>query len=129
MTAKYKTFPEEILPCPRLELRWHPPKTGDKWTVDYNLVLMLAPYDIRHTQKNEYSGRAHEKRIRLGRTIVTTERKTRIYDSGEIDTPFRDGVHIRRDAWQLRLPLYAVSEGLAMALMPLPDAPDMSPRK
>jgi len=107
------------LPAPRLELRWHRQNDQEwQWIVDYNLVLLLAPYDIRHTKKNEFSGKCHEKQVRLGRTKVGTEKTPDKY--GRIETPFRDGVHIMHDAIQLRLPLYAVWDDKATVLEPLP---------
>jgi hypothetical protein len=40
-------------------------------------------------------------------------------ESQGIDTPFRDGVHIMKDAAQLRLPAFACYAGRATPIMPL----------
>ena len=122
MSAHGNIFDSDLLPCPRLELRWHRQDNPEwQWIVDYNLVILLEPYDVRHTKKAEYLGKTAEKQIRLGRTKVGTERDP--LRCNDLETPFRDGVHIRRDAFQLRVPLYVVWDDKAQALSPLPRDP------
>jgi hypothetical protein len=119
--AKRPVVSEATLPVPRLELRWGKPR-GDTRICDYNLVLELGPYDIRHKKRAEYTGRCAEMRVRLGRTKVTggTDR-ARVYrdEAGvavSIDTPFRDSSHIAWDGHQLKLRAFVVADGLAQEL-------------
>jgi len=112
-----KLFDAKLMPAPRLELVWS--KTKDpkwNWHCTYNLVMVLTPYDIRHTKRNEYRGVYAEKKIKLSTTRVGNQRETMIYPEGRIDTPFRDGAHISWDAAQLKLPCYVVCDGKAQAL-------------
>lgn len=37
------------------------------------------------------------------------------------EIPFRDGTHIRRDAWQLNMPAYAIAQGKTFPLTPIAD--------
>lgn len=86
------------LPVPRLEIRWERDdvaRSGYQWRANYNLVYRHFLGDIIA--------------VPLGRTMVGCEHPVR---NGKIDTPFRDGAHIRHDAAQLGLPAYSVCENI-----------------
>jgi len=95
----------EGLPVPRLEIRW---RRGDwSWLATYALVY-------RHL---------------LGYVVVQPLGITKsnggppgppIY-SGKVDTPYRDGAHIRHEMQTLNLPGYAICEGTVTKLEPMEE--------
>lgn len=97
------------LPCPRLQLRWD--KCGD--ICHYELVMELTEFDIRRERNGEVRSRFIA--VPMGCTTRYPGGSPRS-EAGVIDTPYRDGVHIRWDMKHLNLPGYALWEGHAYAL-------------
>lgn len=95
----------EGLPVPRLEIRWR--RSDWWWSATYALVY-------RHL---------------LGQVVIQPLGITRLHGgppgqpiyNGKVDTPYRDGVHIRHEMRTLKLPGYAVCEGLVTELEPLEE--------
>jgi len=90
------------LPIPRLELRWRA-LDGDNAICDYLLVQ-------RHY---------------LGHLIATPLSSTKVGGGGSreycarLDTPFRDGAHIKHDAAHFKLPAFVCFEAQHRELEPL----------
>lgn len=95
--ARHRESPEaEGLPVPRLEIRWRPDHAeGWTWVAEYNLVYMHL---LTHVVK-----------VPLGSTTVNGFRKdTKPEHEGQVQLPWRDGVHIRSDMKHLNLPGFAI---------------------
>ncbi len=99
------------LPLPRLEFNWS--KNGKNWDIricDYYLVLPIDEMDIRSNGDGS-TGEFDEWRVSMGRTTVTGNNRTPIYE-GEVESPFRDGVHMIIDNKSLgNLPMFSVCGG------------------
>lgn len=84
----------------------------------YRLVMPLREHDIR---RNLGDGRSRRSmRLSLGGTKVSRGNGRSPLDrmTDTIDTPYRDGAHIKWDAALLKLPAFVVCEGRAMAIEP-----------
>lgn len=91
------------LPAPRLELLWD--KQDGKRTCTYSLVIPLQESDLRRENSNGKVVRDVLK-LKIGTTLV--EGGVSVQD-GEVETPFRDGVHALWDSKALKnIPIYAV---------------------
>jgi hypothetical protein len=88
------------LPIPRLQLRWDE-ENEEGWVCNYELVIKLGKGDCRRDLSE--SGIMA---IPLGRTVRTSSHSP--ITDGVVDTPFRDGAHIKWDSKQLSLPMYAI---------------------
>lgn len=100
-----KSDEAEGLPVPRLEIRWR--KLND-WE-------RLAEYSLVY-------------RFFLGEVIripisMTKQSGGPVVHGAMVETPFRDGAHIRHDMRQLNLPGYAICDGLVTKLEPM-DRPN-----
>jgi hypothetical protein len=92
------------LPVPRLELRWEPiDERGYNWRALYSLVH-------RH-----FLG--HYVTVPMGETRVGGMREP--LRDGEVDLPFRDGVHIKHDMRELNVPGFAIYGDHVTKLDPL----------
>jgi hypothetical protein len=92
-------WPERGLPVPRLELVWTANEEGN-WKCREALYVLV----YRHFSDNKLVARP------LGLTRVEGGLggpPVNAHD-GRVDTPLREGVHIRADAAQLGLPAFAV---------------------
>lgn len=93
------------LPVPRLELRW----------VEHNENSLGYQYYCRYDLvKCHLTGSVD--RIPLGGT--SSSRGPDIVKNGKVDTPFRDGAHIRFDAREMGLPAYAIYKDTVTELDP-----------
>ena len=93
-----KSNPDK-LPVPRLEIRAHN-DSGDwyNWRWEYSLIY-------KHLL-------GHLVLVPLGSTTCNGGRgKPPMWENGNINTPFRDGVHIAHDAKALNLPAFAICDG------------------
>lgn len=120
------------LPCPRLQLTWievqekaNPP-ADQPWLADpdfcciYSIVLPVDKLDIRSNIGEEYGVRT-ETHGYLSSTMITGIRTpTKPMTIGEVIVPYRDGVHILRDAAILKLPAFAVWGQYSTELLPKP---------
>jgi hypothetical protein len=103
----------KTLPVPRLELYWQQEDEPSHWLCRYRLVLPCR--DIRKITQD-----IEQTIVEMGETRRTADREPLKY--GVVETPFRDGVHCRRDAAILHLPAYAVYGTYATLLEPIEDA-------
>ena len=108
---------EKDLPMPRLELRWLKGKNDDWYEkiCEYSLILPVEDFDIRDEEKNNGF-----LKVSLGGTTSTggSADAPPIHILGQsINTPFRDGAHIRWDGKNLRLPMFVVCSGIAQQLL------------
>ena len=96
------------LPTPRLQLRWEKMKKqqdGYEWFCHYEMVMLLGPYDVRHKKEDEYSGNSAEVLIQMpGGTFTDGVPMT----TDNLRIPFRDGAHIKWDAYQLEMRAFVV---------------------
>lgn len=93
---------------------------GYNWACDYDLVLELDELDIRGEvwgDDEEILERRTEKRLTLGGCRSSRGRSPHYPEDG-IETPYRDGAHIRWDQKRLGLPMFVVCEGVAQELLP-----------
>jgi hypothetical protein len=93
------------LPLPRLQLTWEkiePPEDGYNWLCKYEILIPLPKHDIRNERKWGFYAAS------IGGTRRGGERPPDSY--GKLDTPFRDGAHVRWDALHLGMPAYVVYE-------------------
>lgn len=98
----------EGLPVPRLEIRWTTLGRGMwNWLASYNFVY-------RH-----FLGQVIV--VPLGRTRVGAGCERTPVTGGQVDLPYREGVHIRHDAWALRLPAYAICGNVVNKIEPGTD--------
>jgi hypothetical protein len=95
----------------RLEITWEKVRDERGKVIDdeynfktkYELVLEVGPSDIRADDNGEC-------RILIGETNI--DRGTDpIDEKGNVETPFRDGVHIQWDSERLKIPGFAVYDG------------------
>ena len=104
--------PQELtkdLPVPRLEIRLTE-ESSFQWNWFYCIVY-------RHTTKELFE-------IPMGETISHGRHRYDSFESKEKaqnSLPSRDGVHIRRDAWQLDLPAFVVAQGKTWKLEEISD--------
>ena len=100
----------EIRPAPRLELRWRYSTEEEQkrsgigraeYACDYGIVIPVPPNDIRSNHCDEES----EQEIIGAKSEVFYKFSTTMQSSsktpGEMDTPYRDGVHAMEDAKKL----------------------------
>lgn len=101
------------LPCPRFELRWEQidelavedefakelemrglPIPRWNWQCVYSLILPLAEFDIRRE--------SHDDEMRVQINVTKCQRGDTIAKpidaDGEVETPFRDGMHAKWDS-------------------------------
>lgn len=106
------------LPCPRLQLRWE-----DDWKIcHYEMVMKLGEYDIRRERGvEEGDKKSRFMSVPLGCTKREGGREP-LWPDGHIETPWRDGCHIRFDMKQLRLPGFVVWKEHTWELREFPDA-------
>jgi hypothetical protein len=100
------------LPLPRLELRWQQEDEPDHWLCRYRLFLPCR--DMRQVENTGWTF------VQLSHTQVISEREP-LLPNGRLALPFRDGVHIRRDAAALKLPAYVVYGEHSMRLDPIEE--------
>lgn len=83
------------LPSPRFEFVWMN-DSGDevKWLCKYSLVIPLREHDIRRGENDERT----EIKLEIGSTEVTMGRPRQPVIENDVETPFRDGVHVRWDS-------------------------------
>jgi hypothetical protein len=102
-------IPVQDLPVPRLELYWRPLTKdgafgdgyGNNWVVEYNLVKTFF---------------SKQEKTPLGATKISRHRHPVDADDDTIDTPIRDGCHIKYDSFELKLPAFARCEGFDWAV-------------
>jgi len=100
------------LPTPRMQILWTHGKNDKELIATYELVLHegdVCKGDIRANDKDDRPS-CNPIKVRFGETKVTGGRGTPIMQDGTLDTPFRDGVHMLRDASALNLPMYVIYE-------------------
>jgi hypothetical protein len=106
------------LPAPRLELRWV--NVSGDWAEAhciYELVMPLDEYDVRRTEEQGMKGKA-EMRIHIRTTKRTGSGRKPVWGV-EVETPFRDGAHIRWDSAKLgNLPMFATCDGMVTQVLP-----------
>ena len=95
--TEHLTLEESNLPVPRLEMLWEKGKFPRGYNFRCSTRLVY-----RHTL-------GHLVGIPFYETLRGSEISPDEY--GKIDTPFRDGVHIRNDARQLQLPAFVIWNG------------------
>lgn len=103
--TKHSTSDEKDgLPVPRLEIRWRP-LGSDEWN-------WFAAYDLiyRHLL-------GHVVRIPIGGTRRGGGKSPPLHE-GKVETPFRDGAHIRCEMRTLNLPGYAICGDIINKLEP-----------
>lgn len=103
--------------CPRLELKWERHKENPmRMMCYYVLVLPGGANDVRK------SGDETEARNLMWWTDCGAgingypEDTDMILPNGEMEVPYRDGMHARWDSYALRIPAYVVYKDKAMAL-------------
>lgn len=107
----------DILPAPRLQLRWVPSEDSRwRWQCHYELVLPLDKFDVRAEQEGPRGGRRPaltELAVAIKppscrnstATPCLAQDGTRYYDA-----PFRDGAHAMWDAKVLgNPPIYVIA--------------------
>lgn len=100
------------LPCPRLQIVWDKDpdsKELNAHIATYELVIHegeVCRGDIRANDKDDRPT-AGVVKVELGKTKSSGGR-SRIDADGNVETPFRDGVHMLRDAAALYLPMFAI---------------------
>lgn len=109
------------LPTPRLQLRWEKMEEQDDrgytWFCHYELVMLLGPYDVRHNECDEYSGRSAEVRIKMPGGTKTDIEDDQVLPKHEyIRIPFRDGAHIKWDAYQFKMRAFVVYANYAQEI-------------
>lgn len=104
---------EQTLPVPRLEMLFFPHPDGwDECEMVYRLVyrhLLGHCVAVPFGSTTRKGGRARE--------------PWDIRNPGKLDLPYRDGVHIRHDAFTLKLPAFAVFGEHVDTLEPLERKP------
>lgn len=115
----------EHLPVPRLQIEWHPHEDdeGHNWRGAYSLVYKhfqgelveihlgetlsksTESYLVRDEHRQEWTHTDWESACKIGEILVRT--------------PFRDGVHMRHDSAQLRLPAYAICGDVCEYIPPI----------
>lgn len=127
---------DEVFTQPSLVLEWEPEKLVEEDGFDvgpdgvwvkckklvnqskclYYLSVPTSRFDCR-TYDVEKTPEYQVVKAHLGGTTVTHGRggQSKISENG-IDTPFRDGSHIRWDADLLNLPMYVIAEGKAQRI-------------
>ena len=96
------------LPVPRLQIELTiKSESHHIWL--YSLVYEFTTGEIIAVPMGETSSRGGHRSFKFD----STEDACR-------EIPYRDGVHIRRDAWQLNLPAYAIAQGKNFELKPIP---------
>ncbi len=107
------------LPSPRLQIEWERGEDEEDtgmpvWLAWYELIMPTVPGDCRTSCKArprmDTAVTWHDGaniHVRMGFTRCTGGLPP-VNSRGEVDTPFRDGVHIQWDAERLKLPAFAV---------------------
>ena len=109
-SASHDAAGSSNLPLPRLELRWTQEDELEHWLCRYRLVFPCV--DHREVAKQGWA------LVELGETRRGSVQAP-VDHQGTVDTPFRDGVHCRRDAAVLHLPAYAVYGKFITTLEPI----------
>lgn len=101
---------------PALVLKWR--RRGDyEWHCEYFMSLPLQEHDIRRPARGYL-------KLQLGGTLLSKSSQERTPDFyGEIETPFRDGAHIRFDMERLRLPGFVTYNGKTEPIKPYEPRP------
>lgn len=118
---------KEKLPLPRLQITWEEiPEDkrkghlGCNWLARYELLLPVKGQVRDSKSKRRPVGKSYVvdgvMHVPLGGQRRQSEAPPDKY--GEVDTPFRDGCHIKWDAFLLRLPAYAVFGNKATQQLP-----------
>lgn len=105
--SRHRDEEESDLPVPRLQIKLTK-ESESKYRWFYSLVY-------RHAMGSLSS-------VPMGETVSTGRHsffKFETVEDAHREIPYRDGVHIRRDAAQLKLPAYAVFQGKAIQLEPI----------
>lgn len=89
-------WPDRGLPVPRLEICWR--MKGENWRSREALYVLV----YRHYSDDKVRAKP------LGLTRVDGGDGSPPVRMGEVETPFREGVHLRVDAAHLKLPAFAV---------------------
>lgn len=115
-----KLIDEDMMPAPRLELRWSRFKGWAQRRCYYNLVLPLQEHDIRREDKDGNQVRS-VLTVNIGMTESTGSYESPLDERHQfIPTPFRDGAHAGWDAKVLGgLPVFAVADGKARLVPPI----------
>lgn len=102
----------EQLPTPRFEIRWF--SNGKNGCVaDYRFVINSPDkLDIRSNDEIECKVAIYEITAAINQTFCRSPIE-RYVNSNNIDIPFRDGVHICRDADLLNIPAFVTYENKA----------------
>ena len=102
------------LPCPRLQIVWEKDPESEypnAHIATYELIIHegeVCRGDIRANDKDDRPS-AGVIKVELGKT-KTSGGGSHIDADGNVNTPFRDGVHMLRDAASLKLPMFAIYE-------------------
>ena len=95
------------LPMPRLQITWT--KTEEcEYHAAYELIVPLDNYDIRNEAEIEGGEKPGCIRLPMSGGTKVGSSVGPILQDGVLDTPFRDGVHLMRDAVCLGLPAFVV---------------------
>lgn len=97
------------LPVPRLQIELTI-KNESHHIWFYSLVYRFTTGEIMAVPMGETNSRGGHNHFRFD-TVEDAHR----------EIPFREGTHIRRDAWQLNLPAYAIAQGKSFKLNPIPE--------
>lgn len=109
-----KSDEAEGLPVPRLEIRWS--KLDDwSWVAEYALVYRFFLGEVIRVpfSRTKQSGGWDD------RELAESESPRSIVRNGVVETPFRDGAHIRHDMRALNLPGYAICRDVVTKLEPM----------
>ncbi len=99
----------EGLPVPRLEISLKE-ESDWEWIWSYYLVYRHTTLEILDIPMGETVSRGGHRHD-----------KFKDQESAQSSLPFRDGVHIRRDAAHLNFPAFVIAQGNAWPLEPLHD--------
>jgi hypothetical protein len=87
---------------PRLELTWQKVNENGDWYAAYELVVPVKDGDIRN------DGTGHFRAKMGGTKVNTTAKNFPLDENGQVETPFRDGVHLMWDAGLLGVEAWAI---------------------
>lgn len=98
------------LPVPRLQIELTI-KNESHHIWFYSLVYRFTTGEITAIPMGETNSRGGHSHFRFD-----------TFEDAMRELPYRDGTHIRRDAWQLNLPAYAIAQGKTFELKPIPES-------
>lgn len=111
----FKIEDDKTLPVPRLEIRCRNLDDWYNWEWHYGLVYRHMLGDCIF--------------VPLGHTTCNGGGHPPLDSQGNPNLPFRDGVHIRKDARQLNLPAYCLLEGQSTVIDTTEYQPPLRSRK